>query len=382
IDTSQVTTMFNSIVFGLDQNEATQFNVYEMQVDIGDPIIVPDKPFNDFYVGDWAFLGGKKGSWTLTPGSLDGNVTIGGSGAAGGWSAIRGGFDDNVSPASDKALAVTGKLKLTGGGFEDWSSLRFGIFYTDSAGTIDSTNWEWNGTENGNYGYLFLPHSGNNDIPTWNDTPGTVGAIVGTSWISTNGAGTIVLSAGTQTPAGAVGGAGEYDFGIWVIKKSDGSQEVRYRLTNGSGYMFQGTVVEENPVATTFNSLNIALNSSTATSMDLIDVHVDQIALDDVPTGIKSDEKSGVPTQYALDQNYPNPFNPSTTIEFALPKSGDVNLVVYDILGRVVTKLVSGTLNAGYYKVNFDASNLASGIYFYSITAGDFQSVKKLMLLK
>ncbi len=89
-----------------------------------------------------------------------------------------------------------------------------------------------------------------------------------------------------------------------------------------------------------------------------------------------------IPNQFELSQNYPNPFNPTTTIKFALPKASEVHLVVYDILGRVVTNLVNGNLNAGYHKINFNASNLASGVYFYSIKAGDFTSVKKLMLLK
>lgn len=83
-----------------------------------------------------------------------------------------------------------------------------------------------------------------------------------------------------------------------------------------------------------------------------------------------------------MDQNYPNPFNPTTTIEFALPHNSNVKLVVYDILGRSVANLVNGSLTAGYHKVNFNAANLSSGVYFYRIEAGDFVSVKKLMLLK
>ena len=88
------------------------------------------------------------------------------------------------------------------------------------------------------------------------------------------------------------------------------------------------------------------------------------------------------PTEFALSQNYPNPFNPSTTIEFALPQMSEVNIAVYDVLGRKVAELVNGNFNAGYHKVRFNASNLTSGVYFYSIKAGDFVSVKKLMLLK
>ncbi len=95
-----------------------------------------------------------------------------------------------------------------------------------------------------------------------------------------------------------------------------------------------------------------------------------------------TESNSNMPKAYALEQNYPNPFNPTTTIKFSLPKSSNVKLAVYDILGRLVTKLIDGNLEAGYHKVQFNASNLASGVYFYRIEAGNFVNVKKLMLLK
>jgi hypothetical protein len=102
---------------------------------------------------------------------------------------------------------------------------------------------------------------------------------------------------------------------------------------------------------------------------------------DGTPVGVEV-AKSEIPTEFSLNQNYPNPFNPSTTIEFALPIESDVNLVVYDALGRVVEELAKGSYTAGYYKYNFNASNLASGIYFYALRAGEFVSIKKLMLIK
>ncbi|MEN8194048.1 MAG: LamG-like jellyroll fold domain-containing protein, partial [Bacteroidota bacterium] len=89
-----------------------------------------------------------------------------------------------------------------------------------------------------------------------------------------------------------------------------------------------------------------------------------------------------IPVTYSLDQNYPNPFNPSTTIQFGLPKASDVKVTVYNAIGQVVEELVNGHLNAGYHKLNFNASNISSGIYFYRITAGDFVNVKKMILLK
>jgi len=88
------------------------------------------------------------------------------------------------------------------------------------------------------------------------------------------------------------------------------------------------------------------------------------------------------PSDFALEQNYPNPFNPSTNIRFSLPEANQVTLKVYDMLGQEVVTLVNEFINAGSYEVTFDASNLPTGIYTYSLTAGDFQSVKKMMLIK
>ncbi|MBD3410452.1 MAG: T9SS type A sorting domain-containing protein [Ignavibacteriales bacterium] len=89
-----------------------------------------------------------------------------------------------------------------------------------------------------------------------------------------------------------------------------------------------------------------------------------------------------VPTEFALSQNFPNPFNPATTIEFALPRAANVELKVYNLLGEVVATVAQGAFDAGYHQVTFNAANLASGIYFYSIEADDFTSVKKMTLLK
>jgi len=89
-----------------------------------------------------------------------------------------------------------------------------------------------------------------------------------------------------------------------------------------------------------------------------------------------------IPDSFELSQNYPNPFNPSTTISFAIPKSANVELSVYNVLGEKVAELVNGSLSAGYHSVTFDASYLTSGIYIYRISAGNNVSVKKMMLMK
>jgi hypothetical protein len=89
-----------------------------------------------------------------------------------------------------------------------------------------------------------------------------------------------------------------------------------------------------------------------------------------------------IPTAFSLFQNYPNPFNPVTNINFSIPKTGIVKLVVYDAIGKKVSELVNGNYNAGSYKVDFNASFLSSGVYFYKIEAEGFTEVKKMILVK
>ena len=90
-----------------------------------------------------------------------------------------------------------------------------------------------------------------------------------------------------------------------------------------------------------------------------------------------------IPNEFELSQNYPNPFNPTTTINFSIPKASNVSLKVFDALGKEVATLVNEFKGAGNYSTNFTAaSGLTSGVYFYTISAGEFTSTKKLMLVK
>jgi hypothetical protein len=88
------------------------------------------------------------------------------------------------------------------------------------------------------------------------------------------------------------------------------------------------------------------------------------------------------PNRFELVQNYPNPFNPSTTIQFALPQSTFVTLKVFNALGQEVSTLVNGFTESGFHSINFDASNLNSGIYFYKLDAGQYSDVRKMTLIK
>jgi len=88
------------------------------------------------------------------------------------------------------------------------------------------------------------------------------------------------------------------------------------------------------------------------------------------------------PMKYELSQNYPNPFNPVTTIQFSIPEAREVKLMIYNILGEQVAELVNESKEAGVHTINFNAAELNSGLYIYKLTAGNFNAVKKLMVIK
>jgi len=91
---------------------------------------------------------------------------------------------------------------------------------------------------------------------------------------------------------------------------------------------------------------------------------------------------SEIPKEYKLYNNYPNPFNPATKIKFDIPKNGFTKIVIYDLLGREAEIIVNENLTKGAYEFVWNATKFASGIYFYKMTAGNFTSIKKMMLIK
>jgi hypothetical protein len=102
----------------------------------------------------------------------------------------------------------------------------------------------------------------------------------------------------------------------------------------------------------------------------------------DIRNEIKLNPIQNIPNEYNLEQNYPNPFNPVTHLEFAISNLGFVSLKIYDVLGKEIKTLVNEIRQPGIYKVEFDGSSLASGIYFYTIEAGSFKQTKRMLLLK
>ncbi len=107
-----------------------------------------------------------------------------------------------------------------------------------------------------------------------------------------------------------------------------------------------------------------------------------------IGVGLKVDDPTNVnnlnvtPDEYGLAQNYPNPFNPTTTINYTLPNAGFTKLSVYNTIGEEVQSLVNENQSAGTYSLNFNASDLPSGLYFYSLTSGNFTRTNKMILMK
>jgi Peptidase family C25/Propeptide_C25/Secretion system C-terminal sorting domain len=165
--------------------------------------------------------------------------------------------------------------------------------------------------------------------------------------------------------------------------------------TNNKGFEIQRAIVPENGEVTKWEKLTFLNGAGTSTKpnnyffKDKIEkagkfkYRIKQIDLDGTSAFSKAIEvKITGPKDYCLYQNYPNPFNPSTTIKFALPVKTRLRLTIYNSIGEKVKELFNGELDAGYHEMNFNASGLASGIYFYNFESENFVQTKKLILLK
>ena len=138
-------------------------------------------------------------------------------------------------------------------------------------------------------------------------------------------------------------------------------------------------VQQKNNFKTAYLTIGLEQIPSTDTQDLLIEKVIDWF---NTPLGIDGDNEMGIPEIYSLNQNYPNPFNPTTVISYQLPESANVKLKVYDVLGNEIAELVNENKAAGFYSIEFNASGLSSGIYFYSLTAGEFSKVNKMILLR
>jgi hypothetical protein len=156
----------------------------------------------------------------------------------------------------------------------------------------------------------------------------------------------------------------------------------RWNTTSGTNY---GGLWWEHPTSggkTVFWSFGLEGANDSIAGVSYKSVAITKVL--DWMNGITStpDIDAAVPMSMALFNNYPNPFNPATTITYAVPSDRSVSLVVYDMLGRQVRTLVNEKQSAGTHSIAFDASNLSSGIYLYTLRSGNFSQTKKMMVLK
>ena len=201
--------------------------------------------------------------------------------------------------------------------------------------------------DNGSYGVLRIDDVYN---PVENPVCTVIGLVDFTWWLQTNG-------------TGDFSGAPDYypeSYNIYL----DGSY-----ITSTSSLEYQ------------FNNLESG-QTYTAGIEAVYHVGKSRMVTKDFVSNVLGVNDNQIPLQFALNQNYPNPFNPTTKINFSIPKSLSVNLKVYDMLGNEITTLVNKEITSGYYEVEFDASHLSSGIYFYKLQAGNFIETKKMILLR
>ena len=153
------------------------------------------------------------------------------------------------------------------------------------------------------------------------------------------------------------------------------------RTTDFDNGVFYNKVVTI-PAGTYNYPTNAKLRFMCDASGNADDVYIDAIEFRGFGPAAKLANEVPLPDEFNLSQNYPNPFNASTDITFALPQAAHVAVDVYNILGQHVTNLMDGHADAGYHTVTWDASNVASGVYFYRLTTEDMVQTRKMMLLK
>jgi len=197
----------------------------------------------------------------------------------------------------------------------------------------------------------------------------------------------------------------EYFFQEWIYGEKYPRYTAGWSKTHLSGNEYRvnlniSQLVNPNP---SFFTMPVQIKVNTSLGDTIVTVFNDQqnqdfeIIVSGEPTSIVFDPNNYIlktvtvvtnvddltrPHEFALEQNYPNPFNPSTKIKYQIPNASLVKLLVYDVLGNEVATLIDKEMQAGSYEVDFDASNLPSGIYFYTLNSGEFAKTRKMMLLK
>ena len=167
-----------------------------------------------------------------------------------------------------------------------------------------------------------------------------------------------------------------------IVTLSGGAQasnifwQVAGQVTIGTTAAMKGIILCKTQIVL---NTGATLNNGRALAQTAVTLDANSVTIPTVITGVENDL---LPQEFSLFQNYPNPFNPNTTIKFALPASMYLTLSVYNIIGEKITEIFKGKMNEGYHEMMFNASELSSGVYFYKIESENFNSTKKMILIK
>jgi len=254
-----------------------------------------------------------------------------------------------------RSLAVNGNNIFAGTGYPGISN---GVYLSTNNGTT------WNQTSLTNINVYSLAVNGNS-------------IFAGTSfdgiYISTNN--------GTTWNQTSLNNQAVWSFafnGNYIIAATGLPNSIYVSSDNGTSWIIRNDGIPYNTLVYALCLLNNNIYAGTGYNSNTNGVYKRPLG---ELTSIKAISNS-VPQQFSLSQNYPNPFNPTTKINFNIPKTGFVSLTMYDALGRKVETLINQQMNPGSYSMDFNGSELTSGVYFYRLQSADFTDVKKLVLLK
>ncbi|HMS64356.1 MAG TPA: T9SS type A sorting domain-containing protein, partial [Ignavibacteria bacterium] len=168
------------------------------------------------------------------------------------------------------------------------------------------------------------------------------------------------------------------------VSKDNGATWRSAKYYNKTVSAWTKEVLDISSLAESSTNLKIRFSMVSNGTIAADGIYIDNIKLtgySELVTGINSNNNV-IPTEFELSQNYPNPFNPNTVISYAIGNEGFVLLKVFDMLGKEVMSLVNEKQNAGNYSVNFNGSNLSSGLYYYKLESGNYSGTKKMLLIK